>query len=156
MKQESTFTITMEKTGQMQFTTTFDKNFPDLIFDESERSGGQDEYPNASRILTASIANCLSASFTFCLLKSRVPLDNVKIKAVATTTSQRNEESRWRIPVVKVELFPIFEGENPVPENILKRFERCSRIYEKYCTVTQSIKQGIDIQTSITWNQSKL
>lgn len=151
MKKESTFTITMEKTGKMQFTTNFDKNVPNLIFDEPEISGGQDEYPNASRILTASIANCLSASFAFCLLKSRVPMDNVKIKAVATTTSQRNEEGRWRIPKVKVELFPTFEGHNPVPEKIMKRFERCARIYEKYCTVSQSIKQGINIETKINW-----
>jgi len=69
----STFTITLKKTGTMQFTTTFDKDYPELITDEPVKFGGDDQFPNASRILTAAVASCLAASLSLCLNKIKTP-----------------------------------------------------------------------------------
>lgn len=144
------FSITMEKTGPMEFKTTFDKNYPDLYFDEPSKAGGNDKYPNAIRILTAAIMNCLSASFNFCLQKSRIPLENLKLKATATTTIGRNEKNRIRIQNIKVILEPIFENSTEKFVNEIKnKLKRCKNIFEDYCVVTSSIKKGIDVKTTI-------
>lgn len=147
LTEEHSFTINMEKTGPMQFTTTFDKSqFPDISFDESEKSGGNNRYPDASRYLTAAIMNCLSASLTFCLNKSRIG-----IKSLTTTgicTSSRNEEGYWRIKKIKVELHPVFDT-NIDDTNTEQRIKRCRDIFEKYCVVSASVRKGIPIDVDI-------
>ena len=51
-KKTHSFTITMEKTNnKMEFKTSFENNYPDLFFDEPPSSGGDDNYPNAVKIL---------------------------------------------------------------------------------------------------------
>ena len=105
------FQITMERTGPMQFVTTFDNDtFENLYFDEPKSIGGEGKHPNASRILTAAVMNCLSASLIFCLKKSRVE-DEVKIKTSGTCTLKRNDEKLWRISEINVELVPLVNGE---------------------------------------------
>lgn len=141
-EEEKKFTILMEKTGKMQFTTTFDKEYPNFIFDEPEHSLGEDKYPSASRMLTASVMNCLSASLTFCLLRSRVDVKGLKTKGSAFY--KRNEEGRLRIARIEVELIPEIENEKN-----LKKLKRCIDIYKNYCVVSKSVEQGIEVDTKI-------
>jgi uncharacterized OsmC-like protein len=137
------FTIQMKKTGEMQFTTTFDKNFPELFFDEPESvTGGLDQYPNASRVLTAAVANCLSASFTFCTSKMRIPVK--ELDTTATCTIDRNKEGYSRIKNISVEIHPIFESEAEE-----KKQKRCVGIFRNYCVVSKSVEEGIDISVDI-------
>ena len=144
-----TFSIKMTKTGPMEFKTQFDKEiFPDLMFDEPAESGGNDEYPNASRVLTAAVMNCLSASFTFCLSKSRIPMDDFELTATATTTLDRNEKNRLRVKNITVNLKPTFKGE-AASEEMKSKIERCVNIFQDYCVVSASVKQGIDITTNV-------
>lgn len=133
----------MKKTGEMQFTTTFDKDFPELLFDEPESvTGGLDQYPNASRVLTAAVANCLSASFTFCANKMRVPVK--ELETSATCAIDRNEEGYSRIKNISVEIHPTFE-----PEAEEKKQNRCIGIFRNYCVVSKSVQEGIDISVDI-------
>lgn len=148
MKEDPSIKLTMIKSGPMQFTTTFDKvQYPDLLFDEPKSSGGNDDYPSAGRILTAAIMNCLSASFTYCLMRSRFPLDkNFELTVTASVSTVRNDDGRLRIPTIRVILKPVFR--DGLPKELKKKFERCKRIFQDYCTVSASIKHGIDIQTT--------
>ncbi|MFX1250343.1 MAG: OsmC family protein [Promethearchaeota archaeon] len=139
---EKTFTITMKKTGPMQFTTTFDKDFPTLIFDEPPSSGGEDNYANASRVLTAAVANCLSASFTFCAAKAKIPVKDLETEATCTT--DRGEEGFWRIQKIDVKINPVFE-----PGSAEKRKTRCLEIFKNYCVVTGSVTKGIDVNVDV-------
>lgn len=133
----------MKKSGEMQFTTFFDKDFPELLFDEPKSvSGGLDKYPNASRVLTAAIANCLSASFTFCANKMRVPV--IELETIATCSIDRNEEGYLRIKNISVEIHPTFDSE---AEN--KKQKRCVDIFRNYCIVSKSVEEGIDISVDV-------
>ncbi len=144
-----TFSIKMTKTGPMEFKTEFDKEiFPDLMFDEPAESGGDDHYPNASRVLTAAVMNCLSASFTFCLSKSHIPMDNFELTATATTTLDRNEQNRLRVKNINVTLKPNLNGELS-SEEFKAKIERCISIFQDYCVVSASVKKGIDITTNV-------
>lgn len=141
------FTITMKRISGMQFQATFDKEqFEDLMLDEPESvPGGKDEYPNASRILAVAITNCLSASLTFCLEKSHAPLDD--LEASTTVEIDRNEEGLWRVKNVDVDLKAGFDK---LDESTMKRFEKCKDRFFKYCIVSASIKDGIDINVNTT------
>ncbi len=139
----SSFTIKMKKTGEMQFTTIFDKDFPELLFDEPESvSGGLDQYPNASRVLTAAVANCLSASFTFCANKMRVPV--IELETTASCTTDRNEEGYLRIKNISVEIHPTFDSEAEG-----KKQKRCIDIFRNYCVVSKSVEEGIEISVYV-------
>ena len=146
------FKVSMElvEGTQMQFLTTFDKeHFPKLMFDEPESvPGGQDEFPNASRVLAASMANCLSASMMFCLIKSRMPADQIKTEAVGTIS--RNEKGFWRVSKVDVKLHVKY-GE--IDDKIRKKFEFCKERFFDYCIVSASIKEGIEINVDTILEQ---
>jgi len=61
--------------------------------------------------------------------------------AEVETTLERNERNRLRIKHISVKMFPHTEG-GP-------RFERCREVFEDFCIVTQSVKEGIDIDVEV-------
>jgi uncharacterized OsmC-like protein len=84
------FTFTMEQKQDMQFLVKFDSDeIDDLLLDEPEPIG-TGKGPNASRILGAAVANCLSASLLFCLRKARQ--EPTGIKATITGSMTRTDK----------------------------------------------------------------
>ena len=144
----NTFSMKMTKTGPLQFQTEFDQNYPNLMIDEPVEGGGSGLYPNPSRILTAAVMSFLSSSFAFCLEKSRISSNDFELTTTATTTIDRNEQNRLRVKNINVEIKPVFKNEANV-EELKAKFQRCVSIFQDYCTVSASIKQGIDITTNV-------
>jgi uncharacterized OsmC-like protein len=134
------YTIDLERVKDYEFRVKFDKDLPEILLDEPSPLG-QDKGPNATRILAAAIGNCLSASLMFCLQRSKLVVD--KVRAEVTPTVARNEEGRWRIPHIRVKLF--FK----MSEDDSKRFQRCVNIFEEYCIVTSSVRQGIPVDVEV-------
>ncbi|MCU7828732.1 MAG: OsmC family protein [Candidatus Thiodiazotropha sp. (ex Myrtea sp. 'scaly one' KF741663)] len=135
------FTIHMEQEEDYAFRVKFDlKKADDILMDEppplGERNG-----PNASRLLTAAAANCLSASLMFCLAKEDVPASMVKTEA--TCTMVRNEKKRLRVGRLDVRITAGDELLNS------KKTERCLNLFEDFCVVTASIRQGIDVGVEV-------
>jgi organic hydroperoxide reductase OsmC/OhrA len=58
--------------------------------------------PNASSLLAAFVASCLSASLFFCLRKSRIEVE--EMEAGAEPTVERNEAGYWRVKKVDVSI----------------------------------------------------
>ncbi|NIP81865.1 MAG: OsmC family peroxiredoxin, partial [Gemmatimonadetes bacterium] len=66
---EKEFDLTLTLREGFQFDTEFDgEKMANLLFDEPSPLG-EDEGPNAARVLGAAVGNCLSASLLFCLRK---------------------------------------------------------------------------------------
>ena len=103
--------------------------------------------PNPSKLLISAVMGCLNASFAFCLKKARVPLKGMK--ALGELTSKRNEEGLWRVIEINVELTPEIEIKKGIP-----RLEKCIEIFHKYCTITQSVRQGIPV--NVVFNRDNL
>ena len=125
-----------------EFVATFGDGagLPPLVFDEPPPLG-EGSGPNAAAVLAAAIGNCLAASFAFCLRKVRLePLD-VTAQVVAHVT--RNEQGRFRIRDIDVELAP------DVRENDRPRLERCEQLFEDFCIVTESVRRGIPVNVKI-------
>jgi uncharacterized OsmC-like protein len=85
------------------FRVDFGQGRGELIMDEPEPLGAGSG-PNASAVLGAAVANCLSASLLFCLRKARIEVKG--LKADVTVSTSRNERGRLRVSTVKVELRP--------------------------------------------------
>ncbi|MFX1561737.1 MAG: OsmC family protein [Promethearchaeota archaeon] len=111
-----------------------------MTIDEPEPVG-KDVGPNASRVLSAAIGNCLSASLLFCLQRSKQPVGTLRTEVI--TRIVRNSEGRWRIGNIRVQLHVGIQGLDT------NRLQRCIDIFENYCVVTASVRQGIPIDVTV-------
>jgi organic hydroperoxide reductase OsmC/OhrA len=135
------FTISMDQVRDFQFRVRFDKEqFAELWMDEPPPLGG-DKAPNASRILAAAVGNCLSASLLFCARKSRSNLS--AIHTDVSVELARNEKGRMRIGKIRVQIDPKSGGEDQ------SKMDRCLELFEDFCVVTQSVRQGIDVEVEV-------
>ncbi|MDH5649586.1 MAG: OsmC family protein [Gammaproteobacteria bacterium] len=142
MALESEIVVELTHIQGYEFNVKFGlENVPDLLLDEPEPLGTQ-QGPNASRILAAAIANCLSASLIMCLNKARIASNGMK--TVARTRLVRNEEKRLRVSKVDVEI------ELPATISNNGRMDRCFGLFEQFCIVTASVRQGIPVSVSIS------
>ena len=112
-----------------------------FVMDEPAPLGGL-EGPNASRVLAASVANCLSASLLFCLTKSKVEVEDIETEAEPTV--ERSEEGYWRVKKVDVSIRAKLR--EPADKN---RVGRCLEIFENYCVVTGAVRGGIGVDVSV-------
>lgn len=127
----------------LQFNVKFD--LPEanpLLMDEPPVFGGKGKGPNASRLIAAGVANCLCASLLFCLRKSRANV--IDIKAEVYGTIKRNKEGKLRLNNLELKIFPKLKNKNE-----LAKFKRCKNLFEDYCIVTESIRNGIDVKTIV-------
>ena len=141
MSEEGRFTIRLEQQEGFQIAAKFDwKRAPDLLMDEPPPLGEQ-AGPNASRVLTAAAANCLAASLLYCVFKEEPPANC--LRAEATCTMVRNEKKRLRVGGIAVRLI--------VTEAVTTaaRFPRCKDLFEDFCVVSASIRQGIPLSVSV-------
>ena len=135
------FTLTVDHLGDYEFRVRFDKpQFDDLMLDEPPPLGG-DKAPNASRILAAAVGNCLSASLLFCAKKARVAIEGLHTEV--KVNYRRNENGRVRIAGIDVEVTP------KLAEADSSKAERCLSIFEDYCVVTQSVREGIPVNVIV-------
>ena len=123
------------------FTVDFgDAGIPPMTIDESPPLG-HNEGPNPSRVLAASIAGCLGASLLFCLRKAHI--DVATLHADVHVTNGRNAKGRLRVKKVAVRLAP------SVPADQHNRLSRCLEIFEDFCVVTASVREGVEIDVKV-------
>jgi organic hydroperoxide reductase OsmC/OhrA len=118
---------------------------PELLVDESEPLG-KNAGPNPSRLLSAAVGSCLSSSLLFCLSKGRIAVDDLKTSV--ETVIRRNEKGRWRIAALKVKLHPVIREED------VSRSKRCLERFEDFCVVTESVRNGIEVNVDIEMGSS--
>lgn len=114
---------------------------PDLTLDEP-RPLGEGAGPNAARVLAAAVGDCLSASYLFCMRRAHIEVQSLQTTVTGTFT--RNAEGRVRIGGLRVQLAPVLANEAP------ERAARCLELFEDFCVVTQSVRDGIDVQVAVT------
>lgn len=141
MSDEREFQVSVAREEDFVFKVDFGLDgVGDLVMDEPEPLGGATG-PNASKVLAAAIGNCLCASLMFCLQRSRVEVRGVE--ASVSGVLARNEEGRWRIKEMNVEIAPDVDDEHR------KQLERCVEIFEDFCIVSSSVRQGIPINVKV-------
>ncbi|MCM3565668.1 MAG: OsmC family protein [Hydrogenophaga sp.] len=132
--------ITVTRQQGYQFLVDFGAGMPDITADLPAPLG-QGAGPSPEHLLGAAVANCLGASLLFSLQKYKQ--DPGTVRATATLTQGRNAEGRLRVTHIDVAI----ELEKPAAE--LQHLERVLAQFESFCTVTQSVKTGIDVAVNV-------
>jgi uncharacterized OsmC-like protein len=124
-----------------KFKVEFDsEGIADLIVDEPKPMG-ENSGPNPTRLLSAAVGHCLNSSLLLCLSKARINVRNLETTVKAT--QERNAEGLLRIKKLEVEMHL------DVDEHDRTRVARCLDIFENYCTVTQSVRKGIEVTVDV-------
>jgi len=141
MTSENPIRINLEQDGDYAFRISFDDTALEPLLSDEAAPLGHDRGPNPSRLLLASVANCLVASLLFALRKQRNQPG--KLRAEITASLVRNAEGRWRIPQAFVEL------QLPEGNEHYQHLDRVLEQFEEFCVVTQSVRKGIDVQVTV-------
>jgi uncharacterized OsmC-like protein len=133
------FKTRIELVENYRLRVSFNSDKIDDVFVDEPEPLGSGEYPNAGRLLAAAVGSCLCASLAFCLRKSKANVSS--ISAEVFTTLERNERGRLRVTSMTVNLRPDVDD--------AAKLERCKGIFEDFCIVTQSVRQGMDVKIEI-------
>ena len=135
------FAMTLELQDGYEFQVDFHQgNLPPMVVDESPPIG-QGHGPNPARLLAAAVADCLSASLLFCLRRSHIEVHALRASIVGSIV--RNAQGRFRIGGLDVTIQP------EVAEADRDRMQRCLDLFEDFCIVTQSVRDGIDVKVGV-------
>ena len=138
--EDERFTVRVERQDDFRFDVDFGADLPHLLVDEPPPLGAGSG-PNAARVLAAAIGNCLGASLLFCLRKSRVEVDALAV--VVDGSIVRTPRGRLRIGAMRVRIEPT------VAAGSEEKLERCMGLFEDFCTVTGSVRDGIEVDVEV-------
>ena len=141
MNAEAPIRVSLEQESDFAFRISFEETALQPLLSDEPAPLGHDRGPNPSRLLLAAIGNCLVASLLFALRKQSN--DPGKLRAEISAAPMRNAQGRWRIPKAFVELQLPGGGED------YQRLDRVLQQFEDFCVVTQSVRQGIDVEVTV-------
>ena len=138
MNTQAEVLLTQEK--DFRFAISFGPDLPVLYGDEGPPLGGGTG-PSPEQLLAAAVGNCLSDSLFFALKKFKQDAQGITTRVQSTVG--RNTEGRLRIlgMDVKVSLGAAAAS--------IENLERILGQFESFCTVAQSVGQGVPIAVSV-------
>lgn len=137
---ESNVRITLRQQQDYQFQVDFGEGIPPLLADEPTPLGSG-QGPSPVQLLAAAVANCLSDSLLFALRKFKQTPE--PLHCTVDAEIGRNEQKRLRVLKMTAALHL------GVPASSLEHLDRVLDQFEAYCTVTQSVGQGIPIELHV-------
>jgi len=137
---ESTVHVQLQQKQDYQFDIRFGGAVPNIMGDEPAPLGAG-QGPSPVQLLAAAVGNCLSDSLLFALRKFKQAPEPIRCDVQAEVG--RNADARMRVLSMKAVLTL------GVPAASLPHLDRVLTQFEAYCTVTQSVGQGIAIRTEV-------
>lgn len=133
---EASIHVQLLQKQDYQFDIHFGPGIPTLMGDEPVPLGAG-QGPSPVQLLAAAVGNCLSDSLLFALRKFKQAPDPLRCDVHAEVG--RNSEGRMRVLGLNAVLTL------GVPAASLQHLDRVLDQFEAFCTVTQSVGQGIPI-----------
>lgn len=137
---EKRVTLSLTQVQDYQFDVHFGGSVPDWRTDEPAPLGAG-QGPSPVQLLCAAVGNCLSDSLLFALRKFKQSPEPIRTEVQAEVG--RNAEGRLRVLRMDVTM------DLGVPAASLAHLDRVLDQFEAFCTVTQSVGQGIPIQLRV-------
>ena len=137
---ETRIHVQLRQKQNYQFEIDFGAGIPVLMGDEPAPLGAG-QGPSPVQLLAAAVGNCLSDSLLFALRKFKQAPEPIQCDVQAEVG--RNAEGRLRVLQIKAVLTL------GVPAAALAQLERVLGQFEAFCTVTQSVGQGIPVQIEV-------
>jgi organic hydroperoxide reductase OsmC/OhrA len=142
---ERRFAVRLQHQGRYRFQSQASedgvlhgKEFPS---DEPDPVG-ENSGPSTPALLASALGHCLSASLLEALRHSHLEVLGCETDAVAIVTP--NQDGNPRIDRVDVTIRPRLTERSP-------RMQRCADVFENHCTVTQSVRQGVDVRVQVDY-----
>jgi uncharacterized OsmC-like protein len=140
-KDGQSITVQLTQQHDYRFDIHFGGDVPVLTGDEPAPLG-TGLGPSPVQLLSAAVGNCLSDSLLFALRKFKQAPEPMRCDI--TSQVGRNPEGRLRVLAMKAQLTL------GVPAASLQHLDRVLEQFEAFCTVTQSVGQGIPISIEIS------
>lgn len=137
---ETNVHVQLEQKQDYQFDIHFGDGIPVVMGDEPAPLGAG-QGPSPVQLLAAAVGNCLSDSLLFALRKFKQAPQPLRCDVHAEVG--RNADGRLRVLGMRALLTL------GVPAASLEHLERALAQFEAYCTVTQSVGQGIPIAVEV-------
>ncbi len=135
-----TVTVTLQQEQDFRFAIHFAEGVPVLYGDETPPLGGGTG-PNPAELLAAAVGNCMSDSLLFAIRKFKQHPEPIRTEVTATI--DRNAENRLRVQNITVKLTL------GVAASSLAHLDRALEQFEEFCTVGQSVRQGIAVTVEV-------
>jgi organic hydroperoxide reductase OsmC/OhrA len=132
--------VLLRQQRDFQFQVDFGAGMAPLLADEPPPLGSG-QGPSPEQLLAAAVGNCLAASLLFALRKFKQQPEPISAEVVSTIG--RNEQNRLRIQVIEVVL------RLGQPAAALQNLDRALAQFEDFCTVTQSVRGGIEVKVQV-------
>jgi uncharacterized OsmC-like protein len=132
--------VQLKQRQNYQFDIQFGDQVPVLLGDEPAPLGAG-QGPSPVQLLAAAVGNCLADSLLFALRKFKQAPEPIACDMHAEVG--RNAEGRQRVLAIKAVLTL------GVPAASLQHLDRVLGQFQDYCTVTQSVGQGIAISIEV-------
>ncbi|MFA6314056.1 MAG: OsmC family protein [Sterolibacterium sp.] len=133
-------TVILEQDEDFRFAIHFSEDMPVLYGDEPPPLG-KGTGPSPSQLLAAAVGNCLSDSLLFALRKFKQKPE--PIQTTVTASIGRNADNRLRVENIHVKLTL------GAPAAELAHLDRVLGQFEEFCTVSQSVRQGIPVVVEV-------
>ena len=137
---ETSIHVQLHQKQDYQFDIDFGGGMPTVMADEPAPLGSG-QGPSPVQLLAAAVGSCLSDSLLFALRKFKQAPQPIRCNVQADVG--RNAEGRLRVLGIKAVLTL------GVPAASLEHLDRVLGQFESYCTVTQSVRQGIAVSVEV-------
>ncbi|MFM1818038.1 MAG: hypothetical protein RL364_898 [Pseudomonadota bacterium] len=137
---DKTIQIELVQQHDYRFDVHFGGDMPMVTTDEPAPLG-TGLGPSPVQLLCAAVGNCLSDSLLFALRKFKQAPEPIRCTVQAEVG--RNADNRLRVLKITATLTL------GVPGASLEHLDRVLESFEQYCTVTQSVGQGIAIESQV-------
>ena len=137
---EAKESVRLTQERDYRFSIEFGAGIPATVGDEPPPLGAGTG-PTPVQLLAAAVGNCLSDSLLFALRKFRQSPEPIRCEIEAAVG--RNAENRLRVLGLDAKLTL------GVSAAKLQHLDRVLATFESYCTVTQSVGQGIAITVEV-------
>ncbi len=137
---EAAIHVHLQQKQDYQFDIQFGASVPSILGDEPTPLGSG-LGPSPVQLLAAAVGNCLSDSLLFALRKFKQAPEPLQCDVHAEVG--RNDQGRMRVLQIRAVLTL------GVPAAALTHLDRVLDQFEAYCTVTQSVGQGIPVAIEV-------
>jgi uncharacterized OsmC-like protein len=133
--------VRLAREEKYRFRVRFGDRADSVLWTDEPPPVGGGAGPDPSQLLAAAVGNCLGSSLLFCTQKAGLDVRDLEIEVV--TTTRRDPGGRLRISDIRARLVPT------VDIGVWRRMNRCLELFESFCIVTESVRQGIPVGVEI-------
>lgn len=132
--------VALRPEGRYRFRVETDRPEWTLVVDEPPPLG-EGAGPNPARLLATAVGHCLASSLRYCLERART---QAEVSASVEVEIRRNPRGRWRVARVEAQLdvAGVAAGQRAA-------VDRCLGLFEDFCIVTASVRQGIPVDVQV-------